>query len=142
MSVYIPVELRRQVRAHFANRCAYCQTAEVLTVATFEIEHIIPRAAGGQTVFTNLCLSCPTCNRYKAQHQAAPDPLTAQLTPLFHAHLQVWQEHFAWNEDGTALIGLTPTGRATIAALKMNRPPLIRVRQLWIKMGEHPPRLG
>jgi hypothetical protein len=41
MSVYIAVELRRQIRTIFADRCAYCRTLETLTVTTFEIEHII-----------------------------------------------------------------------------------------------------
>jgi hypothetical protein len=52
----------------------------------------------------------------------------------------VWEEHFTWSEDGTELVALTPAGRATIAALKMNRPQLIRVRRMWVKVGEHPPK--
>jgi len=36
---------------------------------------------------------------------------------------------------------VTAVGRATIFALKMNRPELIRVRLMWVKMGEHPPSL-
>jgi hypothetical protein len=39
VSAYIPVEPQRQVRAHFRNCCAYCRTAEALTVAIFEFEH-------------------------------------------------------------------------------------------------------
>lgn len=142
MSVYIPVELQRQIRRRFADCCAYCQTAEALTATTFEFEHIIPRSAGGETVFDNLCLACPTCNRYKATRQTVPDPLTGESVALFHPHLQVWEEHFAWNEEATELIGLTAVGRATISALKMNRSQLIRVRQMWVKMGEHPPSLA
>ena len=46
------------------------QTAESLTVTTFEIEHIIPRSKGGETAFENLCLACPTCNRYKSDRLA------------------------------------------------------------------------
>ncbi|MDJ0617767.1 MAG: hypothetical protein QNJ63_13670 [Calothrix sp. MO_192.B10] len=42
--VYIPVELKREIRNKFANRCAYCRTAEDLTVTIFEFEHIIPLA--------------------------------------------------------------------------------------------------
>lgn len=141
MSVYIPVELQRQVRAHFANCCAYCRTAEALTVAIFEFEHITPRSADGETVFENLCFACPTCNRYKARRQTAPDPMTQQEVPLFHPHLQAWRDHFAWSEDATEIVGLTPTGRATISALRMNRPQLIRVRRMWVVMGEHPPKL-
>ena len=54
MSAYIPVQLQRQIRAQFRDCCAYCQTAEVLTAVTFEFEHIVPLAAGGQTKFESL----------------------------------------------------------------------------------------
>jgi hypothetical protein len=66
MSVYVSVELRRQVSERFTDCCAYCHTAENLTVAIFEVEHILPRSAGGETAFENLCVACPTCNRYKS----------------------------------------------------------------------------
>ncbi|NJM69770.1 MAG: HNH endonuclease [Scytonema sp. RU_4_4] len=141
MSVYIPVELQRRIRNHFADCCAYCRTAESLTVSTFEFEHIIPRSADGQTIFENLCLSCPSCNRYKASRQTAIDAITQQEVPLFHPQQQSWTEHFAWSEDGTEIIGLTPVGRATISTLKMNRLQLTRVRKMWVKMGEHPPKI-
>lgn len=139
MSVYIPVKLQQQIRTCFFNCCAYCHTAEMLTVAIFEFEHIIPRSVGGETSFENLCLACPTCNRYKANRQTALDPVTQQTIPLFHPQQQSWEDHFGWNENATEIVGLTPIGRATIVVLKMNRPQLIRVRRMWVKMGEHPP---
>lgn len=40
MSAHVPVARRRRVRERFANRCAYCRTAEDLTATIFEIEHI------------------------------------------------------------------------------------------------------
>jgi len=141
MKVYISVELQRQVRERFANCCAYCRTAEALTVVTIEFEHIVPRAAGGATVFDNLCLSCPTCNRHKSDLGSAPDPLTQKDVALFHPQQQRWRDHFSWNADATQVVGLTPTGRATIAALRMNRPQMIRVRRMWVAMNEHPPDL-
>jgi hypothetical protein len=141
MSAYIPVELRRRVRQRFGDCCAYCRTAERLTVVTFEFEHIVPRSADGETEFENLCLSCPSCNRYKLDLSLAPDPLTKEHVPLFHPQQQRWLDHFCWNADATEIVGLTATGRATVAALKMNRPQLIRARRLWIAMNEHPPQL-
>lgn len=141
MSAYIPVGLQRQVRDRFTNCCAYCRTSEALTVTTFEFEHITPRSAGGESILENLCLSCPSCNRYKAQRQTAIDPLTETMVSLFHPQLEAWTDHFAWSEDNTEIIGLTAIGRATILALKMNRPQMIRVRRMWVKMGEHPPKL-
>jgi len=140
VTVYIPADLQRKVRTRFWNRCAYCQTPEDLSVAIFEFEHITPRSTGGKTEFENLCLSCPTCNRYKADRTTAPDPVTHQEVMLFHPHQNDWAEHFAWSDDATAITGLTSTGRATIAALRMNRTQMVRVRRLWHAMGEHPPR--
>ena len=139
MSAYILVEIQRRIRSQFANCCAYCRTAEALTVTTFEFEHIVPRSGGGETTFENLCLACPSCNRFKTVRQTGFDAVTQQDITLFHPQRQIWADHFAWDEDKTQLIGLTPVGRVTIAILKMNRPQLVRVRQMWIKMGEHPP---
>jgi hypothetical protein len=139
VSVYLPADLRRRIRSHFADCCAYCRTAEKLTVAIFEFEHIIPRSAGGDTVFANLCLACPTCNRYKADRTAVEDRDTRRVLSLFHPHREAWLDHFRWNEDATKIIAATPTGRVTIAALRMNRPQLVRVRRMWVAMAEHPP---
>ena len=141
MSAYVPVELQRAVRERWANCCAYCRTAETLSVAIFEFEHIVPRSAGGTTDSENLCFSCPTCNRFKADRTVAPDPLTEQDVALFHPVRDQWADHFAWNKDATTIIGLTSTGRATVAALRMNRAVLIRLRRMWVAMSEHPPNL-
>ena len=141
MSVYISVELQRQIRERFSGCCAYCLTAEYLTVTIFEFEHITPRSAGGDTVLENLCLSCPSCNRFKGNRRKAKDPITEQVVALFHPQLQTWEEHFSWNENSTEIIGLTSIGRATIVALRMNRPQIVRVRRMWVKLGEYPPRM-
>jgi hypothetical protein len=141
MSVYIPVELQRRVRAHFEECCAYCQTAEKLTATVFEFEHISPRAARGETIFENICLACPMCNRYKSDSASATDPVTNAVVRLFHPHQDRWLDHFSWNDDGTELLGRTAIGRATIAALRINRAAMIRVRRMWVEMGEHPPNV-
>jgi 5-methylcytosine-specific restriction endonuclease McrA len=138
-SAYLPAELRRKIRDHFANCCADCRTAEDLTVAIYECEHIVPRARGGESVFTNVCLACPTCDRYKADRTTATDPETQQAVDLFHPHRDVWSDHVSWNDDATEIVARTPAGRATIAALRMNRPQLTRVRRIWVAMSEHPP---
>ena len=139
MTVYIPVELQRRVRERFANCCAYCRTAEDLTATTFEFEHIVSRSAGGETAFDNLCWSCPMCNRFKSDRSSALDPTTQVECPLFHPQRNRWPDHFTWNDEHTEIVGSTPIGRATIAALKMNRPQMVRVRRMWVAMGEHPP---
>ncbi len=138
MSVYIPAELRRRVRAHFFQRCAYCQSSEALTVVTFEVEHIQPLSLGGQTDFENLCLACPACNRYKANRVIG---LTNEGTEtrLFHPQRDSWLAHFDWSVNGTAIVGLTEIGVATVNLLRMNRPQLVEVRSLWVIVAKHPP---
>ena len=106
---------------------------------TFEFEHIQPRAAGGETVYENLCFACPSCNRHKGDRQSALDPDSGERVPFFHPQKQSWTDHLAWSEDGSNIIGLTAIGQTTIAALQMNRPALIRLRGMWVKLDEHPP---
>jgi hypothetical protein len=142
VSAYIPVEVQRQVRDRFQSCCAYCHTAEALLAMTFEFEHIMPRSAGGATVFENLARSCPPCNRHKASRQMVVVPGSDCSVPIFNPQQQKWSEHFAWSEDGAELIGLSEVGRATIAALQMNRTVLVKARGMWVRAGEHPPESG
>ncbi|MGH2522100.1 MAG: HNH endonuclease [Anaerolineales bacterium] len=139
MGAVIPTHLRAQVRALDQERCAYCQSPEELTVTPFEVDHVVPVSAGGETTLDNLCLACPACNRHKATRQSAPDPETGQDAPLYHPRRDTWPAHFEWNADTGEFIGRTPTGRATLAALHLNRSTLVRLRRLWAKMGLFPP---
>lgn len=100
MSVRVPAAFRRRVAEHFACCCAYCRTAESLTVTIFELEHITPRSAGGETTFEIICFSCPTCNRYKANRTSAIAPDRSKEVALFHRHRDEWDDHI-WNEDAT-----------------------------------------
>ncbi len=138
MTRYVPAELRAEIRRYFRWRCAYCQTAESLTVTIFEIEHIVPRSKGGLTEFENLCLACPTCNRYKSNRMNGRTD-TGIESSLFHPHRDSWSKHFDWFIDGTVIVGLTDIARATINTLRMNRPQIIPVRELWVDAGRHPP---
>lgn len=101
----------------------------------FEVDHILPRRAGGGNTLENLCLSCPTCNRHKAGRTQARDPETGELAPLFHPKRDRWRAHFKWNMSGTRLLGLTPTGRATAELLRFNRPKMMMVRLFWRASG-------
>jgi hypothetical protein len=66
--------------------------------------------------------------------------LTGESVLLFHPRRQQWSEHFYWSEDGSEIIGLTPVGRATVAALNMNHPDIVEARRRWAKVGWHPPQ--
>ncbi len=67
-------------------------------------------------------------------------PCAALTFPLFNPRTQNWQEHFMWSRDGTQVIGLTPTGRATVLALQINSSLRVLARQRWVLTGRHPPR--
>lgn len=139
MSAYVPARLRRRVLAEANGLCAYCRSSERLMGVLFEIDHILPISAGGATTLENLCLACPVCNRFKAIRIAGLDPVTLQEARLFHPRIDRWSEHFSWLDHGSALHGLTPIGRVTIEALRMNRPEIIELRRYWVALGLHPP---
>src|SRR5215217_500617 len=91
---YLPVELRRQVRADAAGRCGYCHTPEALIGMPLEFEHLHPEAQGGATVRENLWLACTRCNDFKGDRIGAVDSETGETVPLFNPRTQVWVEHF------------------------------------------------
>jgi hypothetical protein len=85
------------------------------------VDHVIPKSCGGETRIENLVLQCPYCSLHKSNKTTAVDPLTAAACPIYHPLLDRWDEHFVLGRDG-ACRGVTPTGRATVEALKMNDP--------------------
>jgi hypothetical protein len=100
------------------------------------VEHIIPNEGDD---LENLCLSCSSCNLSKATATSAADPETGAIVSLFNPRMQIWQDHFEWIDGGLRIRGKTSTGRATVDRLKMNRSRLVRARQNWIAVDNHPP---
>lgn len=131
--------LRNAVRERAQGRCEYCLTAEALSGIRCQTDHIFPRSRGGTTTGDNLCLACAACNGHKHVRTHAIDPVSATAVPLFHPRRQRWDEHFSWSANGTEIIARTPTGRATIAALKLNDTLIVAARALWAGTGLHPP---
>jgi hypothetical protein len=137
----IPPELRDRVRQQAGDRCGYCLSRQEYVWGTLEVEHIVPLADGGADAEENLWLACRPCNSHKSSQTEAMDPETGQGVPLFNPRTQVWREHFAWSEDGTRIIGLTAIGRATVVALRLNDTRLVAIRQRWVEVGWHPPKV-
>src|SRR5690242_9586962 len=102
-----------------------------------DFDHIIPEALGGPTEEENLWLACSLCNAFKGNRVNALDPLTNEIVTLFNPRRQIWKEHFAWTTDGTEIVGQTPTGRATVVALQLNRELLVNARKLWVGANLH-----
>lgn len=130
--------LKQAVRKSARNRCEYCHSQEPFSPCTFSIEHIVPRSDGGTDIVDNLALSCQECNNRKFISTTARDPLSGEDVRLFHPRQDRWSDHFAWNEDYTLLLGLTPTGRATVEKLQLNRTSLINLRRVLYQTGFHP----
>ena len=130
-------ETTRRVIARANGRCEYCLMHQSLQGATFHIEHIDPRSLGGTDDESNLALACPSCNLGKSNRHAAPDPDSTRVAVLFHPRTDRWADHF--RRDGYRVLGLTPSGRATVAALAFNAPRRLLIRQAEENFGLFPP---
>jgi len=82
-------------------------------------------------------LACVSFSLRKWAQQTATDPDSGEEVLLFNPRRQAWSEHFRW--DGERIVPLTPTGRATVAALAMNRPLIVAIGQEEAARGRHPP---
>lgn len=131
--------LRARIASWAQDRCCYCQTQERVSGVALTVEHIIPDSLGGTSDRSNLCLSCRSCNETKGIRVSTVDPETGEEVRLFHPRTDRWSEHFAWSDDGVHVVGRTAIGRATIEALRMNRPLAVQARRLWVQAGWHPP---
>jgi hypothetical protein len=110
---------------------------QTLQGATFHVEHVVPRCTGGAPDSTNLAWCCPSCNLHKSDRVEFTDPVSGAAVPLFHPRQMVWDEHFEWH--GYRLIGRTPVGRATVAALHLNHPRRLLIREAEAMFSLFPP---
>jgi hypothetical protein len=133
----IPAVLRDEVVLRAGDRCEYCGLSQAGQEAAFHVDHVVPRVAGGPTELSNLALACVSCSLRKWARRSAPDPATGEEAPLFSPRDQAWEDHFRW--EGAVVVPLTATGRATVAALAMNRPLAVAIRLEEAERGRHPP---
>lgn len=107
------------VRQRAGHRCEYCQLhQDDSPLAALHIERIRPQKHGGTDDPDNLALACIDCNLRKGPNLTGIDPLTDEVTELFHLRKHVWDEHFEWS--GIYLNGLTGVGRTTVVVLALN----------------------
>ncbi|HRW09942.1 MAG TPA: HNH endonuclease [Caldilineaceae bacterium] len=137
----VPARLRQAVIERAQACCEYCASLARYSMSPFAIDHILPLSRGGQTELENLALVCQGCNGAKYNKITALDPISNREVPLFHPRQQRWRDHFAWNAPCTHIVGLTPTGRATIVALQLNRFELLNLREVLYTVGDHPPEI-
>ena len=134
----IPWPLRKEVALRAEKRCEYCGISEDHTFALHHVDHIIALKHGGTNALDNLALCCVLCNRRKSADLSSVDPESGTVVVLFHPRRDNWGEHFALSAG--ELVGLTPSGRATIKLLRMNTPDRLKERKvrlglIWTREG-------
>lgn len=130
---------RRRVSALASGRCEYCRLPESYSPSPFAVDHILPRSRAGDDEIENLALACFGCNGAKYNKTTAIDPATGTSVPLFHPRQQRWSDHFTWSEDTLRVLGLSEIGRATVAALHLNREGALNLRDALHSRDLHPP---
>ena len=134
---HIPNVLRRLVTERALECCEYCLVHQDDRPESHQVDHLISLKHGGQTVSENLALACAICNHYKGSDLASIDPVERVIVPLFNPRAQEWGDHFQL--AGVRIIGLTPTGRATIELLRLNEDDCLTLRQALMEAKRYPP---
>jgi len=132
----ISTTLRQFVIERADGRCEYCLVHQDISPFTHEVDHIVPRKHGGQTVSENLALACLPCNRRKGSDLTSIDPVSGKIVLLFNPRIHSWTDHFSL--EGARVVGLTPIGRATAFLLALNTPIRLVERQALIERGLYP----
>jgi hypothetical protein len=139
----VPDAVRAVVVARAGDRCEYCHLPTRGQVATFPVDHVHPRTAGGGSDPGNLALACPSCNGHKWAATDGTDPATGTPVRLFNPRTDRWDDHFGWSTVSVGQVVTTSAvGRATADRLRMNDTDLIALRRLLAGLGLFPEVVG
>jgi hypothetical protein len=127
---------RELVRQRAGHRCEYCLLRQEQSGLTHHVEHIVARQHGGTDDPDNLALACNRCNASKGPNLTGIDEESGLVVPLFHPRRDVWMDHFEF--AGPRIVGLTPTGRATVHVLAMNDERRVERRAELLARGQLP----
>lgn len=108
--------VKRQVKFSRVNiygrdnyRCQYCNTK--LTLAEGTYDHVLPRAQGGKTEWTNIVTACESCNSKKANRTPAQagmkllkEPVRPEWVPVMTIHVgstppEAWRDYLYWTGE-------------------------------------------
>lgn len=106
-----PVKFSRvNIYARDKYRCQYCGTKAPISELTYD--HVVPRAQGGRTTWTNIVTACYTCNRKKGNRtpeQANMRLRTAPVQPTWVPAMTLristvsvpdaWRDYLYWTGD-------------------------------------------
>ncbi len=120
-------------RARAGMRCEYCHLRPEWTSLPFQTDHIIAQKHEGPSSEDNLAFACLRCNACKGPNVAGVDPVSGEITPLFHPRQDEWNVHFEWH--GAWLFGKTARARTTIHVLRINDIEVVQVRESMMEEG-------
>jgi len=110
-------------------RCEYCHVPAEHSSLGLHVDHIIAQQHRGGHEEENLAMACAHCNSCKGPNIASIDPTNSRIEGLFNPRTQIWTNHF--RVVGDKIVGITPTGRATVNLLGFNdRRSISRRRHL------------
>jgi len=139
----VTASTRRAVRERANLHCEYCHADERWQFVRFTLDHVLPQSAGGSDDADNLALACRNCNERRGNRLEGREPGTGEVVPIFNPRQDLWSAHFTWDAERIRIVGLTPTGRATVGMLDLNddrhHGAVLRVRQRDVSDGYHPP---
>lgn len=90
----VPPVNRREVLKRDRHTCQYCGSQKQLT-----LDHVIPRAQGGQHTWDNVVTACSTCNAQKGARTPLQSRMPLQqkpkapMNPVVAFSEQFWKEH-------------------------------------------------
>lgn len=90
----VPPVHRREVLRRDRHTCQYCGSQKQLT-----LDHVIPRAQGGQHTWDNVVTACSPCNAKKGARTPLQSKMPLQrrpkapMNPVVAFAEQFWQEH-------------------------------------------------
>ena len=134
MASDITLALRTDVALRAHRRCEYCLIREEDTAFRPQVDHIVSRKHGGNSLPENLAYACVLCNRRKSGDVASID--NGQLVRLFHPRQDLWKDHF--QIDGNSIRALTEVGAATSKLLHFNAPERRAERALLQSLDGYP----
>jgi HNH endonuclease len=130
---YVSASLRRIVSNRAKGCCEYCLISEALALSSHQVDHIIAEKHSGETIESNLALSCSICNKYKGSDIASIDPETGEVVRLYNPRKDQWKDHFQLQTDSGIIHPLSAIGRVTVRLLQVNRTECLTERKLLIK---------
>lgn len=93
-------------------KCQYCRRKVTLRSGTYD--HVVPRAQGGKTVWTNIVTACQSCNAKKANRtpeqagmQLVTKPVQPKAVPIQALMIrrasapEAWRDYLYWHSSLT-----------------------------------------